>query len=101
MCVTYQGQRITRKYCGNADHVHSECNKGAIDSPPLTRSKPFESSTVVFFQTSYLSKKRKILQSELGKADSLSTTSLIKKRKQLSENCLPKPFKPLQMSLWQ
>ena len=29
--VTYQGQVITCKYCGEAGHVQSECHKRAID----------------------------------------------------------------------
>ena len=45
--VTYQGQVITCKYCGEAGHVQSECHKRAINFPALTRSKSCESSTVL------------------------------------------------------
>ena len=44
--VTYQGQAITCKYCGEAGHVESKCHKRAIDFPALICSKPRESSTV-------------------------------------------------------
>ena len=87
--VTYQGQVITCKYCGEAGHVHSECYKRAIDFPALIRSKPRESSTVlletnVHSEPVNLSKKRKISQSKLKETDSVSTTSSIKIRKQLN-----------------
>ena len=87
--VTYQGQVITCKYCGEAGHVHSECHKRAIDFPALIRSKPRESSTVlletnVHSEPVNLSKKRKISQSKLNETASVSNTSSIKIRKQLN-----------------
>ena len=45
--VTYQGQVITCKYCGEAGHVQSECQERAMDFPALTRNKPGESNTVL------------------------------------------------------
>ena len=81
--VTYQGQVITCKYCGEAGHVQSECHELAVDFPALIRNKPRESSTVlpetnVHSESVNLSKKRKISQSELNETDSVSTTSSIK-----------------------
>ena len=85
--VTYQGQVITCKYCGEAGHVQSECQERAIDFPALIRNKPHESSTVlpetkIHSEPVNLSKKRKI--SKLNETDSVSTTSSIKIRKQLN-----------------
>ena len=87
--VTYQGQVITCKYCGEAGHVQSECQERAMDFPALTRNKPGESNTVlpetkVHSEPVNLSKKRKISQSELNETDSVATTSSIKIRKQLN-----------------
>ena len=62
--VTYQGQVITCKCCGEAGHVQSECHERAIDFPSLIRNKPRESSTVlpetnVHSEPVNLSKKKK------------------------------------------
>ena len=89
--VTYQGQVITCKYCGEAGHVQSECQERAIDFSALIRNKPRKSNTVLPETKAHsepvnLSKKRKIFQSELNETDSVSTTSSIKIHKQLNSN---------------
>ena len=89
ICVTYQGQVIPCKYCGDASRMQSECHNRATDFPALSLSKPCQSSTVLLKRLYILNKltcqkKRKVSQSELDKTDSVSTTTSIKTRKQLN-----------------
>ena len=46
MYIACQGQIITCKHGYDSGHLQSECHERAIDSPALTRSKPYESSTL-------------------------------------------------------
>ena len=66
--VTYSGQQITCKYCGNKGHVQSNCQKRLQDFPNLTSDQSngniFKSASIENFEISAdnikLPKKRKL-----------------------------------------
>ena len=66
--VTYSGQQITCKYCGNKEHVQSNCLKRSQDFPNLTSDQNngniFKSASIENFEISAdiikLPKKRKL-----------------------------------------
>ena len=96
--VTYSGQQITRKYCGNKGHVQSNCQKRLQDFPNLTSDQNngniFESASIENFEISAdnikLPKKRK-LASDLNDSQSNFQVAKLCAEERSGDQTLNKP----------